>query len=197
MKNLNFHLLLWNFTFSIVIYDLIALLVDPLTHGYYEGFQISAFAISFVLMGVVGLVAVTMIIDRRKKFLWVQRFWSWSAVLVMFISVFTMTTGNFPLFLAVIGSAGFFVIPTTASGMAFAAEVTFPVETSLVNGLISMIAHGIAAIVGIIMTEYVQGHQVGTLWFFVMFATCGGLTTVFMTEDLRRQAYEQKKKELI
>uniref|UniRef100_A0A7S3WGU6 Major facilitator superfamily (MFS) profile domain-containing protein n=1 Tax=Strombidinopsis acuminata TaxID=141414 RepID=A0A7S3WGU6_9SPIT len=114
----------------------------------------------------------------------------------MLISVFTMTTGNFPLFVTVIGAAGFFVIPTTASGMAFAAEVTFPVETSLVNGTISMVAHGLAAIVGMIMTEYVQKSQVGTLWIFVMFATCGGLTTVFMTEDLRRQAYEAKKKEI-
>mmetsp|Transcript_39360 Transcript_39360/g.28475 ORF Transcript_39360/g.28475 Transcript_39360/m.28475 type:complete len:164 (-) Transcript_39360:541-1032(-) len=63
MGNLNFHLLLWNFTCSIIIYDLIALLVDPLTEGYFEGFQISAFAITFVIFGVFGLVAVTKVID--------------------------------------------------------------------------------------------------------------------------------------
>jgi len=114
----------------------------------------------------------------------------------MLLSVFTMTSGNFPVFLCVIGLAGFFVIPTTASGMAFAAEATFPIETSLVNGTISMVAHGVAAIVGTIMTEYVQKSQIGTLWIFVMFATLGGITTLFMTEDLRRQAYEKRKKEI-
>lgn len=155
MGNLNFHLLLWNFTFSIIIYDLIALLVDPLTEGYFEGFQISAFAITFVMFGVFGLVIVTRIIDQHKKFLLIQRFWSWSAVLVMLSSVFILTTGNFLAFLTVMALAGFFVIPTTASGMAFAAEVTFPVESSLVNGTISMVAHGLAGIVGILMESLV------------------------------------------
>lgn len=69
-KNKNFHLLLWNFTMSTVIYDLIALLVDPLTSDYFpKGWQIGSFALIFVFLGVFGLFVVTAILDRKRKFL--------------------------------------------------------------------------------------------------------------------------------
>jgi len=128
-KNKNFHLLVWNFTMSTVIYDLIALLVDPLCFGYFtEAWQVASFAVAFVLCGVVGLVIVTVILDKKKKYLLVQRVFSWCSLIVMILCTLTLKTGNYPLFLTLIGLGGFFIIPTTASAIAFAGEVSYPVE---------------------------------------------------------------------
>eukprot|EP00352_Strombidinopsis_acuminata_P006452 CAMPEP_0176368186 /NCGR_PEP_ID=MMETSP0126-20121128/22421_1 /TAXON_ID=141414 ORGANISM="Strombidinopsis acuminatum, Strain SPMC142" /NCGR_SAMPLE_ID=MMETSP0126 /ASSEMBLY_ACC=CAM_ASM_000229 /LENGTH=127 /DNA_ID=CAMNT_0017726341 /DNA_START=688 /DNA_END=1067 /DNA_ORIENTATION=- len=124
---------------STIIYDLIAILVDPLTQDYYpESYQVVSFALIFVVMGVAGLVVVTAILDRKKKFLLVQRVWSWSSVIIMTLCTLTLKTGIFPLFLVLIGFAGFFIIPTTAAAIAFSGEATYPVESSMVNGLVSL-----------------------------------------------------------
>lgn len=171
---------------STVIYDLIAILVDPLTEGYYEGFEIVAFALMFVVGGVVGLIVVTSILDRKKKYLLVQRVWSWSSVIIMILATLTLKTGIFPLFLSLIGFAGFFIIPTTASALAFAGETTYPVESSMVNGLISLAGHTAAAVFGLFASWLVDESQEATLWFFVLLTFIGGILSLFMTEDLKR-----------
>lgn len=176
---------------STIIYDLIAILVDPLTEGYYDSIEVVSFALMFVFAGVFGLILVTIIIDRKKKHLLIQRVWSWSSVVIMTLCALTLKTSNFPLFLTCIGLAGFFIIPTTTAAIAFTGEVTYPVESSMSNGFISLAGHTSAAVVGIFATWLLGKSQEATLWFFVLLTVIGGTLTLFMTEDLRRSKQEK------
>lgn len=67
----------------------------------------------------------------------------------MILCTLTLKTGIFAVFCPLIGFGGFFIIPTTAAALAFAGEATYPVESSMVNGLISLAGHTAAAVIGI------------------------------------------------
>jgi len=176
---------------STIIYDLIALLVDPLTEGYYTSFEVVTFALMFVIAGVVGIFVVTYILDKKKKFLFVQRVWSWTSVGIMVCCAFALKTGIYPLFLTLIAFAGFFIIPTTTAAIAFTGEVSYPVESSMSNGFISLAGHTAAGVVGVFASWLVSKSQEATVWFFVLCTVIGGIMTIFMTEDLRRTEAEK------
>lgn len=109
----------------------------------------------------------------------------------MTLCTLTLKTGIFPLFLILIGFGGFFIIPTTAGAIAFAGEATYPVESSMVNGLISLAGHTAAALFGLFAVWLVDESQEATLWFFVLLTLIGAVLSVFMTNDLRRSKAEQ------
>lgn len=124
----------------------------------------------------------------------------------MVLCTLTLKTCNYPLFLILIALAGFFIIPTTAAAIAFAGETTYPVEQTMVNGLISLAGHTVAGLVGMFTVKFIgevpdhtdgepydhsQLHQQGTLWIFVGLTLIGAILTLFMDEDLRRSKAEK------
>ena len=109
----------------------------------------------------------------------------------MVLAALTLKTGIYPLFASILALAGFFIIPTTAAAIAFSGEVSYPVESSMSNGFVSLAGHTTAAIVGIFCSWLVGKSQTATLWFFVLVTLIGGILTLFMTEDLRRTKAEK------
>ena len=110
------------------IYDLIALLIDPLTADVgYTGAEKGILAVIFCFFGSIGLVIIKVMLDSHKLYLFSLRLFAFGSVVVLLLAVFTLTP-TFWLFCCTISLAGFFVIPDTAVCLAFAGEVTYPAE---------------------------------------------------------------------
>jgi hypothetical protein len=95
------------------------------------------------------------------------------------------------LFALTIAFAGFFVIPDTAVCLAFAGEVTYPAEQTMVNGIIALLGHGVAGVLAIPATWIAQQNASYGVFFMVGLAALGGLPMFWVTEDLRRSKNEQ------
>jgi len=65
----------------------------------------------------------------------------------------TLKTKIYPLFLLLIGIAGFFVVAQSTAALSFAAEATFPVESAMVNGVLNLFGNSVSALVGIGLTK--------------------------------------------
>jgi len=83
------------------------------------------------------------------------------------------------------------VIPDTAVCLAFAGDATYPAEQTMVNGLISLMGHGMAGILAIPASKIAIDSPHGCVIFLICLTFCGALPTIWVTEDLRRTKFEQ------
>jgi hypothetical protein len=101
------------------------------------------------------------------------------------------------LFCLTIALAGFFVIPDTAVCLAFAGEVTYPAEQTMVNGIISLLGHGVAGILAIPASAIALKSPEGAIFFLLGLSVLGAIPMFFVTEDLRRSKNEEMRKSIL
>lgn len=147
IKIKNFVLLTITFGFMTCIYDLIALLIDPLTANVdYTGPEKSLLAVIFCVFGSIGLVIIKFMLDQYKLYNFSLRLFSFGSVGVLVVALLTLRPLYWP-FCITICFAGFFIIPDTAVCLAFAGEATYPSDQTMVNGIISLCGHGLAGVI--------------------------------------------------
>jgi len=190
-------LLAINFAFMTTIYDLIALLIDPLTRDVgYSGAEKGILAVIFCLCGMAGLVVIKVMLDQYRAYLKALRLFSWGGFLILVIAYFALTPVFWP-FCIVICFAGFFVIPDTAVCLAFAGDATYPAEQTMVNGIISLMGHGMAGILAFPASAITLASPKWGVVFLVCLTFCGAVPTIWVTEDLRRTKFEEGRKSFI
>jgi len=176
------------------IYDLIALLIDPLTRDVgYSGAEKGILAVIFCVCGMGGLVVIKVMLDQYRAYLKALRIFSWGGVIVLTIGYFALTPVFWP-FCIVICFAGFFVIPDTAVCLSFAGDATYPAEQTMVNGIISLMGHGMAGILAFPASAITLASPKWGVIFLVGLTFCGALPTFWITEDLRRTRFEESRK---
>jgi hypothetical protein len=82
------------------------------------------------------------------------------------------------------------VIPDTAVCLAFAGDVTYPAEQTMVNGIISLLGHGMAGILAFPASAIALKSPKWGVIFLCALTFCGALPSLFVTEDLRRTKFE-------
>lgn len=195
VKIKNFVLLSINFAFMTTVYDLIALLIDPLTTGVgYTGIEKSILAVIFCVFGMFGLIVIKVMLDKYNAYLAALRFFAWGGFAIITVAFFTLTEVFWP-FCVTICFAGFFVIPDTAVCLAFAGDATYPAEQTMVNGIISLLGHGMAGILAVPASAIALKSPKWAVVFLAGLTLLGALPTLFTTEDLRRTKFEKKQRE--
>ena len=114
---------------------------------------------------------------------------SFGGLAVLIIAFFTLTEVFWP-FALTICFAGFFVIPDTAICLAFAGDATYPAEQTMVNGIISLLGHGMAGIFAFPATAIALKSPKWGVVFLIAVTFCGALPSIWVTQDLRRTKFE-------
>ena len=83
------------------------------------------------------------------------------------------------------------MIPDTAVCLAFAGEATYPAEQTMVNGIISLLGHGMAGILAFPASAIALKSPKWGVAFLAALTLCGALPTICVTSDLRRSKYEK------
>jgi hypothetical protein len=142
----------------------------------------------------VGLIVIKVMLDKYNAYLAALRFFAWGGFAIIVVAFFTLTEVFWP-FCITICFAGFFVIPDTAVCLAFAGDATYPAEQTMVNGIISLLGHGMAGILAIPASAIALKSPKWAVVFLAGLTLLGALPTLFTTEDLRRTKFEKKKRE--
>lgn len=73
------------------VYDLIALLIDPLTDGVdYSGAEKGILAVVFCVFGMMGLIVIKIMLDKYRAYLAALRMFSWGGTAILCISYFAL-----------------------------------------------------------------------------------------------------------
>ena len=111
--------------------------MSPLMKGYGYGPTVTSGLALFYLIGsVLGMTTFGLFLDRTHKFLLSLRLITILATLAFILGMIVLPLG-LPIPVVAVGFyAGFCIMGTIPIGVSFTAEVTYPLEDSLVNGLL-------------------------------------------------------------
>jgi len=117
-------------------------------------------------------------------------------VIVLILSYFTLTPTFWPFALNTL-LMGFFVIPDTAICLAFAGDASYPAEQTMVNGIISLLGHGVAGIMALPATAITKSDPKSGIIFVGALCLLGALPTIWVEEDLRRTKAEAMRESIL
>merc|ERR1719329_1026596 len=141
MKNRNYVILLLIFTLQYSVYTCLAAVMNSITSPYlYSPVDASLMGVSFVIFGVSGGIAFSMMLDKYQCYLKTLQLINLGCVITGGIAFWGLPSGNTIVFCINIGLIGLFLLPIIAVGFAFCAELAYPNSDSLSAGLMMLIS---------------------------------------------------------
>ena len=172
------------------IYTSLTAITSNLLSPYgYTPSQASMTGILFICFGLVGAFAVSIKVDKSKKYLLTYRIIVIGTLVCSLAFLITLPMGNvLALYLNNL-FFGMFLVPLTPIGYSFSVEMTYPVSEAMSIGIISMMGSLMGFVltyIATILADRSHGGDpiyVGYLFGGQMLFSLG--LTYFMTEDLR------------
>jgi hypothetical protein len=102
------------------------------------------------------------------------------------VGIFTLPSLNILVVGVNLVFLGIVLVPIIPVSMTFAAELTFPIDPPLTNGLLLMFGQGAGALFGIIGTPMCTANPEYLLLFYASAAFIACVLSFFMSEKLKR-----------
>lgn len=156
-------------------------------------------AIIFVLIGSASAVAVGVLLDRTKKYLWAIRAIPISGSLLFLAAAVVIPTGNLAGSLVVVCLAGVATVPVIAVCFSLGTEVSHPVQPALVLGLMMSAAQlclfGMNYVfLALLSTKNGKtARPIQCLLVMALLPFISSILSLFVKEDLRRLNAGKKK----
>jgi hypothetical protein len=92
-----------------------------------------------VIAGVMSSMVAGALIQRYHKYRLMLRLSCWGTALFLILSVFTFPTRDMAYVLPNVLAVGLFIVPVIPISMNFSQEITFPMEQTVVTGVLMML----------------------------------------------------------
>ena len=194
-KIVDFVIIIYNYGVFYGIYIAFGALLDPILEPYgYNSNTIALVGIIFILAGVVGIFVFGFIMDKYKKFLLLFRVVGFGTTICAGAAIYVIPAGSpWPTLILVL-VAGVCVLPVIPVCISFSAEVTFPLDAGMTNGLLQLSGHLIGLIIQVICAAVLAVEPVYALISFTAFAFTGAIGSLFVKENLKRTKFAESQK---
>ena len=134
-------LLVLMFIFPNAVYITLQAVINTELSPYgYSSADSSTIGICFILSGVASSIFMARQLDKYHCYITLIRINLIGGFICVTAMFFTIPTGNVPLLALNYSAMGFFLIPTLPVGVAYAAELTYPISEVFSSGLLLVCA---------------------------------------------------------
>jgi hypothetical protein len=152
-------------------------LFAPLGFGSSE---ITIIGIVTVVAGVMSSMGIGGYIQRKHKYRIFLRLSCWGTAIFLFCSLLTFPSKSLSLVLPNVILVGIFIVPIIPVSMNFSQEITFPMEPTVITGILMMIGQFSGFWFGIIASFLSDIEPVYALCFFGTFCAISGVCSIII-----------------
>lgn len=194
VKDKNFVLLMISFCFvdgSFISFgSILSAIFTPLG---FDTAEITIIGLVTVIVGVFSSMFAGAYVQKKYKYKLMLMLSCWGTAICLIASVFTFPSRDLALVLPNVCLVGLFIVPVIPVSMNMSQEITFPMEQTVVTGVLMMLGQFSGFVLSIIASFIVVIHSTYALFFFGCCCVVSGICSVIIKEDLKRLEYTKNK----
>ena len=143
------------------------------------------------ICGLITAITSGILVKKYHLHRWMLRISCFGTASCLFFSFISFPTRNFPLILVNTILLGIFLLPIIPIGLNFSQELTFPIEPSVINGLLMMSAYTCAFLFGLIGSLISTAGPVWVTFFLGAFCSVSAIVSIFIDQELKILDYTE------
>ena len=158
-----------------------AALVSPIfTPLGFSTFEIVLTGTLTTICGLIAAITSGILVKKYHVHRWMLRISCFGTTLCLLFTFISFPTRNFPLILVNTILLGIFLLPIIPIGLNFSQELTYPIEPSVINGLLMMSAFTCAFFFGLIGSFISIAGSVWVTFFLGAFCSVSAIVSIFI-----------------